>query len=213
MAFIQPPVIPITTQPGLRVISGAPQPVVISQPAVTLTRTAGVVPARVVTAEGAAGTTRVILPGGTTTVGTVQTSKPNGWAVPNQCHPGMQPYKCPLGIYTFIIILGLVINIWATFRSPRFNNQGRHISTGVLWWSLIIGIAFLVIFALFFGWWIFERCQSCNTQTSGVTFLLAILVPIILSVVTGLVIGGIMGVGFIWISANEPNPPSSNTFA
>jgi hypothetical protein len=131
---------------------------------------------------------------------------------PDNCHPGRQPYKCPIAIYVILIVILIIVNIWAIFRAPNFDSSGRHISTGTKWWAGIVGIVFILIFGLFFGWWILQRCKTCDTSgpSSGVTFALALGVPIILGVLAALVIGGIMGVGFLWTASRAPNPTSSD---
>lgn len=155
-------------------------------------------------------TTKLVNPDGNMLPMTQSKPSENYWETPEYCHPGRQPYKCPIGIYIFIIVLMAVINIWAIFRAPRIDNNGRTISTGTIWWAAIIGVAFHLIFGLLIGWWIFEQCRSCNGQNRHVIFILAIGVPILLGILTGIIIGNVMNIGFLWTASREPNPESSN---
>lgn len=157
-------------------------------------------------------TTRVVPPAQTAVPMTGAKTSPseNYWETPGNCHPGRQPYKCPIGIYIGLLVLMAIINIWAIFRAPRINNKGRKISTSVIWFAAIIGVAFHLVFGLLFGWWIFESCRSCHGQNRHVIFLLAVTIPIILGLVTGVIIGNVMNIGFLWTASREPNPESSN---
>jgi hypothetical protein len=156
-------------------------------------------------------TTKVIQPSSMVPVTQVKPApSDNYWNTPDVCHPGRQPYKCPIGIYVFLVVLLIVINIWAIFRAPRIDNHGRTISTSTIWWAAIIGIAFMLIFSGLFAYWIFQQCRSCDGQSHHIVFTLAIGVPIILGIITGLVIGGVMNIGFLWTASREPNPESSN---
>jgi len=132
------------------------------------------------------------------------------WKTPDLCHPARQPYKCPIGIYIFLLVFLAIINIWAIFRAPRIDNNGRRISTGTIWWAAIAGVAFHLIFGLMIGFYIFEHCRSCNQESRHLIFLLAVGTPIILGIIVGIIIGSIMNIGFLWTASREPNPESSN---
>jgi len=144
----------------------------------------------------------------------VTSSKPppteNYWATPDLCHPGRQPYKCPVGIYIFLLVLLAVINIWAIFRAPRINNNGKQIAVSTIWWAAVAGVAFHLVFGLMIGWYLFEQCRSCNQENRHIIFLLAVATPIILGIIAGIIIGSIMNIGFLWTASREPNPESSN---
>lgn len=131
----------------------------------------------------------------------------SSFSVPAACSPTGQPVKCPISIYIFLMVLMAIVNIWATFRVPRINSNGRPITTGVLWTALLLGVAFHITFGLFFGWWLYERCQMCLgvAVAHGLTFSLAVLIPFVLGVMTGLIIGGVMGVGFVWTASVQAN--------
>lgn len=133
--------------------------------------------------------------------------KGSSYSVPASCSPTGQPVKCPISIYIFLMVLMAIVNIWATFRVPRINSNGRPITTGVLWTALLLGVAFHITFGLFFGWWLYERCQMCLgvAVAHGLTFSLAVLIPFVLGVMTGLIIGGVMGVGFVWTASVQAN--------
>lgn len=197
-----PAVPPVSTVPGVPL--NVNQEITTRQPVTFRTEQPGVIEQRT--------TTRVVPPPG----GMVPVTQPkpspneNYWVTPELCHPGRQPYKCPVGIYIFLLVLLAVINIWAIFRAPRVDNNGQAISTSTLWWAAIIGVAFHLTFGLLIGWWIWEQCRSCNGENRHIIFLLAIAVPILLGIITGVIIGNVMNIGFLWTASREPNPESSN---
>lgn len=214
---IQGPTAPITTASTPPIIAGTPvmastpaPPVGVNheittrQPVTFRTEQPGVVEQRT--------TTRVVPPAQPTVPMANSKASPteNYWVTPETCHPGRQPYKCPIGIYIGILVLMAVINIWAIFRAPRINNKGKAISTSLIWYAAIIGVAFHLVFGLLLGWWIFESCRSCHGQNRHVIFLLAVTIPIILGLITGVIIGNVMNIGFLWTASREPNPESSN---
>lgn len=131
--------------------------------------------------------------------------EPSYWKTPEVCHPGTQAFKCPITMYIIIIIIGGIIITWALLRAPRINRREKNITTGELWVAFFVGMIFYIAIALLFGWWVFERCRTCHTETSGITFLLIVLVPIALVVVTGILMGSILDVGFLLTASREPN--------
>ncbi len=141
-----------------------------------------------------------------TTVTTVQgTKKPSYWSTPPTCHPGRELFKCPIILYIIIIIIGLIINCWALFRAPRIDNSGKEITTSQLWIAGIIGISFFLIVGLVVGWWVYERCRSCNPSSYWWTFIISILIAIILAPITGVIMGAILGIEFLWTANHQPN--------
>ena len=141
-----------------------------------------------------------------TQITTVQESKkPSYWDVPPSCHPGRELFRCPIILYIIIIIIGFIINCWALFRTPRTDNSGKEITTGQLWVAGIIGAAFYLIIALAVGWWIYERCRECNSSSYWMPFIISLLIAIILAPITGLIMGTILGIGFLWTANQEPN--------
>lgn len=127
------------------------------------------------------------------------------WNTPSNCHPGREWIKCPIILYIILIIIGIVINAWALFRTPRTDNSGKEVTTGQMWVAGIVGFGFYLIISLAVGWWIYERCKKCERSSYWMTFIIAILIAIILAPITGLIIGSILGVGFLWTANQEPN--------
>ena len=136
---------------------------------------------------------------------TAPASDQSYWVTPNMCHPGTQAFKCPITLYIILIIIGAIINIWALFRAPKKDRSGKDITTGQLWLSFFIGMTFYIILAILFGWWIYERCRSCNTSSSGIIFISALLIPVLLALITGVIMGAVLNVGFIWTASKVPN--------
>jgi hypothetical protein len=156
--------------------------------------------------SNAAGIPIMEQPGITTSEFVDNVVKPSYWTTPPACHPGREWIRCPIIIYIIIIIIGLIINLWALFRIPRIDNSGKQITTGQMWIAGIVGIGFYLIVALAVGWWIYERCRMCDSSSYWMTFVISILVAIILAPITGLIIGGILGIGFLWTANQQPNP-------
>lgn len=130
----------------------------------------------------------------------------NGYLVtPDQCHPGNQVFHCPITLYIIIVIVFLIINLWALFVAPRTTNSGRNIGTSELWVAGIIGVIVYLVLAVAFWWAIYEHCRSCSTGRSWTVFLMAILMPFVIAVITGVVMGSILDIGFLWTANKEPN--------
>ncbi len=142
---------------------------------------------------------------GPAVVATAPPEKPNYWRTPEPCHPGTQAYHCPITLYVILVIIGLIIITWALLRAPRKNRDEKDIGTSELWVAFFVGWALYLTLAILFGWWIFEQCRSCNTGSSGITFLLVLLVPVALVLITSVIMGAILGVGFLLTASREPN--------
>lgn len=110
------------------------------------------------------------------------------------CDPWREPLKCPLLIFTILVVLGALWTIWTLARSPNVNNQGQPISTAQKWTVGIIGLVIYLIIAYLFGLWMYHLCLKCEVLNSWLVFLLAIFFPIILALVLTIIIGIILGI-------------------
>lgn len=189
----------VVTPPGSPVVPVPVHQVTTRQPVTFHSEQPGVVEQR---------TTSKVMTGQTASPVPVTAAEPdpNYWTTPEGCHINRQPYRCPIWIFVALVVLLAIINIWAIFRAPRVDNSGREITVGTIWLAAIIGVAFHLIFSFFFGWWIFQQCKACDGVSHHVIFLLAVAVPVILGVLTGVIIGSVMNVGFLWTASRAPNP-------
>ena len=127
-------------------------------------------------------------------------SLPSGQYEPmrKDCDIWSNPIQCPIIIYTFLIVIGLVINLILLSMSPNFNRNGQPVSTGLKWNAAVLGTGFTVLFALIFGAWINYLCISCRHINGWIVFLVALLFPIILTYFDGLIMGEWMSMGHLW---------------
>nr|QBK91215.1 MAG: hypothetical protein LCPAC202_01890 [Pithovirus LCPAC202] len=139
------------------------------------------------------------------TVTTVQDTKKSSFWGTSHCNQGRELFIFSVVIFIIIIIIGLVINCWALFKSPRTDNSGKEITTSQLWIAGIIGISFYLIVSFIIGWWLYEKYRECNSSSYWWVFVISILIAIILAPITGVIMGAILGIGFIWTVNQEPN--------
>ncbi len=130
---------------------------------------------------------------------------PPGTKIPDRCHPTKEGIKCPVILYIIIVIIGAVILLFALFRLPPIDRRGNPITAGRIWLAGIIGFIFYLVVSLVFGWWVFRQCLACQEGYSWVVLLITILLPLVLVPITALVIGSILGVGFLFTARKEAN--------
>lgn len=110
--------------------------------------------------------------------------------------PWKEPFKCPLLLYTILVILGLIINLAAVNKTPNVDRNGNQISNSQKWTAFIIGLIIYLVIAYLFGLWMYNLCKSGKTLNSWLVFLLAIFFPLILSIIVGIIISAILGISF-----------------
>ena len=132
---------------------------------------------------------------------------PPGTKIPEKCHPTKEGIKCPVILYIILVIIGAVILIFALLRLPPIDRRGDPITGGRIWLAAIVGFVFYLIVSLVFGWWVLRQCLACQEGYSWVVLLIVVLLPLVLVPITGLVIGSILGVGFIFTSRKEAYAP------
>lgn len=111
-------------------------------------------------------------------------------------NPWNEPIRCPLILYTILVILGVVINLSAAMRAPSVNRQGMPISNTQKWTAFIIGLLVYLIIAYLFGKWMYNLCKSGQTLNSWLVFILAILFPLILAIIIGIIVSAFLGISY-----------------
>jgi len=124
---------------------------------------------------------------------------------PKDCHPARQHFKCPITLFIILMIIGAVVNIWAWLIAPHRDKMGYEIPASDYWIAIILGVSFHFLVIIIGAWIIFEQCRRCNVDASWIVFLLAVLLPVVSALLVGLIIGQVLGVGFLWTARKEPN--------
>ena len=114
--------------------------------------------------------------------------------VKKSCDPWGEIIKCPLILYTILVIVGVILNLSAMSKAPSVNRNGVAITSSQKWRATVIGLGIYLVIAFLFGYWIYRLCQRCETLNSWLVFLLAIFFPLVLAVIVGMIIGGILGI-------------------
>ena len=114
-----------------------------------------------------------------------------------ECSPWNDFIRCPLIIYTVLVVIGLISNVMFISRAPNVNNTGQPITNGQKWVTGIIGLLIYLLIAYLFGRWIYSLCSRCEVLNSWLVFLLAIFFPLILSIIVGLTMGLFLGISMI----------------
>lgn len=115
-----------------------------------------------------------------------------------KCSPWGNLIGCPVTLYTVIVVIFAIWQLYNIINAPTVNNDGQPISAASRWgWGLAILIIYLLI-AYAFGSWMYKLCTKnpgCGSGGAWLVFLLAIFFPIILGVIATILFGVIIGVG------------------
>ena len=119
------------------------------------------------------------------------------------------PFQCPILIYTFLVVLGMIINLFLLGRTPDTNKVGQPVSDDLKWSTAALGIGFTVVMALIFGAWIYYLCINCDYIEAWIVFLLALLFPVLLTYFAALIMGEWLGMGHLWDIESIPLQPAN----
>lgn len=108
--------------------------------------------------------------------------------------PWKEPFKCPLWIYTILVILGLVGTIITIASLPSTDKNGDPISASQRWVSGTFSIMVGLLLALGFGWWMRKECKMCNFGRSWIIMLAAVIVPLLIWFVTLVIFMNFVGI-------------------
>ena len=112
--------------------------------------------------------------------------------------PWKDPLKCPLILYTILVVLGFLWMLASFSRVPAVDRNGNAINSNSKWFAFIIGLIIYIIIAYLFGLWIYNLCKGGHVLSSWLVFLLAIFFPLILTLVIGAIVGAILGIGYFF---------------
>ena len=116
---------------------------------------------------------------------------------PTYCNPWRDPIRCPLILYTILVVIGLIINLASISRIPTVDRDGRPITSSQRTTAIFIAIVVNIIVAILFGWWMYSLCRKCQSLNAWLVFLLAILFPIIITLISAILMSAILGLGYL----------------
>lgn len=117
--------------------------------------------------------------------------------LPEICEPWRDPIRCPLIIFVFLVVIGVIANLLSLFKIPDIDRNGNRIDPSRKTFAVIVAIIINLIIAYLFGLWIFNLCKQCQFVNSWLVFLLVIFLPIIVAVVINVLVSSILGVGHV----------------
>jgi len=109
------------------------------------------------------------------------------------CEPWSDPIRFPMILFVILIVLVILMTISAITKAPLVDRNGNPITNNQKWVVGVISIVILLIIAALFGFWIYYLSKKCQSGTAWLVFLLALLLPVLLYVVSTVIVAVLLG--------------------
>lgn len=114
-----------------------------------------------------------------------------------KCNPIKEPIKAPLWLYVLLLLVGLGVNLYLIARSPDVNSEGEPVEPEQ---KLVAGIVITILYIVigsFFGYWIYTEARKCNYGASWLVFMMSILIPVFLLILTTILLSVVFGMDML----------------
>lgn len=108
-----------------------------------------------------------------------------------------KPHTSPLLIFLILIIIGVIVHIIFLFMLPENDRQGGAIegsefSSAIVWGVLLTAVGALV------GGYLISYMVKKDKVSTFTAMVVSVLLALLITIITGIVMGEIMNVGFLW---------------
>ncbi len=118
--------------------------------------------------------------------------------ISTQCDPLTHPIKCPLIVYAILIIIAIIV-VWVRTTSlSTLDRDGNDITHQQKLITASCTAIIMVILSFVVGGWIVYHCRQCSNQGEWLLFIIALISPLIIVLIGGLIAGSLLKVGFIF---------------
>lgn len=107
-------------------------------------------------------------------------------------------------IFAFLIVLGLVINLFLLARSPNTDRDGRPVHDHLKWSTAVVGIGVTIVVGMLIAAWIHYIVINDYDISSWIFLFLIIIIPLIVTYLVGLLMGVWLNMGHIWFTESAP---------